>query len=88
MHIDLKGGGGDDPKFLSLIKLRNAGRIIHLKPDGNCLFRGIAHSFYGDDGMHAKARKEIARWYEEMGEKYCYAKGYFNEPWTHMVTTR
>ena len=64
--VNLKGGGGGGGRFLSVISLRRSKRIVPLKPDGNCLFRGISKAFYGDSSKHLAVRREIAEYVENL----------------------
>ena len=84
-----KGGGGTDIALLvSVTELRRAGRVIRVLPDGNCLFRGIATSFYNDTNRHADVRKQVTAFLLEKGRDYCFRKGIYDPDWTMQLTAK
>ncbi len=55
------GGTNDNDEYLSLLSVSRGGNVVKMTPDGNCLYRSVAHHYYGNQRLHAKVRAEVAK---------------------------
>ena len=55
----LKGGGEGNREYISVKCMQREKKVKRMEPDGNCLFRAIAHAFHGDATLHEAVRSEI-----------------------------
>ena len=60
------------PEYAQLAEiLHQYNRKIHrVAPDGNCLFRALAHQAFGDQMYHAQMRKALVKLISDNMEKY------------------
>ena len=80
-------GGGDDTitstlrKYVSMRQLKQAGKILDVVGDGNCLFRCLALYLYDNQERHSEVRKSVANRYIEQRVAWENDGSFFDTRW-------
>ncbi|KAM3172257.1 hypothetical protein ACTXT7_014924 [Hymenolepis weldensis] len=60
----------DDHGLEQLLKEKKGWKVIHVRGDGACLFRSVAHQVFGDEEKHDVIRKQVIDYLRKNREHY------------------
>lgn len=90
-NFRVSGGGtavnsNDRREYLSLVSIQRTKKVVKIRPDGNCLYRAIAHHYYGDQERHVQVRAEVVEGLKKHRRYFSNEKsGVFDEEWLKTV---